>query len=474
MQTRDRARAATERSVARDLQRYLRELRAAPGEHVTVSRPIDPAAFEVTALLEHLDRRQEYPAVLFEQPRNLHGAASDFPLVSNLFATRARCAEALGLPAARPGLELSLGFAELERGSLEPAVVPHGEAPVQENVLQGKDADLEILPVVRHYEMDLGPVLTMAHVMRAPAGGFYDVSFCKTFPEGPRRAGVSIHTPHLGRLLQEWEARGERIPIVNILGHHPAFWLGALALAPYGVDDYATIGSFLREPLRLVPSVTWGSDFLVPADAEIIIEGELIPGERTVVDPFGEVTRQYQAQCLRPVMEVQAIIHRSGAIMQDIFSGHREHWNLGAIPKEGSVYNHLARRFGNVTGICLPYSGCGRLACYVSIRKTGEGEPKAVALEALAQSWTFQTVVVVDDDIDVFNEEDVLWAVHTFVDPSRDVDLIKNLGSSLFTTAMNQGKLLIDATRPTHIAFPSRFRVPPDAMQRMRLEEWID
>jgi UbiD family decarboxylase len=468
--------AADRAHEPKSLQGYLAELRRQSGELATVSRTIDPAKFEVTALLQHLDNRKQYPAVLFENPLDLAGRPAATRLASNIFATRERCAEMLGLPRTQTRMELGLHFARLERGSIPPRVVSRDEAPAQAAVLQDDEADLHRLPVVRHYELDLGPVITMAHVMKSPdpSEPFYDISFCKTFPESDGRAGVSIHTPHLERLLASWEARGEPIPIVNVLGHHPAFWLGALALAPWANDDYAMIGSFLGEPLRLVPSVTWGDDFLVPADAELIVEGELLPGQRTVVDPFGEVTRLYQAQCLRPVMRVKAITHRPNAIMQNIFSGHRGHWNLGAIPKEGSLFGHLQRKFGNISAVSLPYSGCGRLAAYISIKKAREGDPKQVALEALLQSWTFQTIVIVDEDIDVFNEEDVLWAVHTYVEPRRDVDVVKNVGSSLFSTAMNQTKLLIDATRPTHIAFPTPFRVPPDAMARVRLEEWLD
>jgi UbiD family decarboxylase len=328
------------------------------------------------------------------------------------------------------------------------------------------------LPVVRHFEMDLGPVLTMAHVMRAPGEKFYNATFVKTFPESSRRGGLTIHTADLTRMLRAWEGRGERAPIVNVLGHHPAFWLGSLAKTPYGTNEYATIGSYLGEPLRLVPSVTWGDEFLVPADAEIVIEGELVPGERTVVDPFGEISRLYQAQELAPLMEVKAITHRTGAVLQDVFSGHREHFLLGLIPQEGSVFNHLQKTVGNVTAVHLPSSGNGRSTCYVSIRKRDEGQPKQTALQALAHMPGFQAVVVVDEDVDVFREEDVLWALNTYVDPTRDVDYVKNMGRRS-DRAMDNNHLLIDATRPSHLAFPTRLRVPEQAMDAVALDEWL-
>ena len=461
--------------MPKDLGAFLDDLRQHdPRSLVEVERTVDPTRFEVTALLEHLQRAGQYPAVLFTSTLDQRGQPSRFPVVSNVFATRERCAFALGLPPEQAGMALSLHFSALERQPIQPEVVPASRAPVQQHVLVGDAADVAILPIVRHYEMDLGPVLTMAHVMRSPDEDFYDVSFCKTFYKGdPRRLGLSIHTPHLERLLGLYEKRDEPAPVVNVLGHHPAFFLGALALTPWASNDYATIGGFLREPLRLVPSVTWGERFLVPADAEIVIEGEIPPGERTVVDPFGEITRLYQAQCLRPVFNVKAITFRQGAIMQDIFSGNQGHWNLGGIPKEGSVYNVLQRKFGNIHAVHLPHSGCSRLACYISIEKSREGQAKEVGLVALTESWTFQTVVIVDADIDVFNERDVLWAIHTYVDPGRDVDIVRNVGTSVFTTAMQRSKVIIDATRPSHVAFPERFRVPEEALRRIRLEDYL-
>src|SRR5260370_20441386 len=96
--------------------------------------------------------------------------------------------------------------------------------------------------------------------MPAPGSdrGFYSVAFAKTCPESPEGGGLTIHTPHLSRMLREWERRGERAPIVNILGHHPAFWLGSLGLTTYGNDDYATAGGVVPDPPRPAPPVSRG------------------------------------------------------------------------------------------------------------------------------------------------------------------------------------------------------------------------
>ena len=122
----------------------------------------------------------------------------------------------------------------------------------------------------------------------------------------------------------------------------------------------------------------------------------------------------------------------------------------------------------------MPYSGCGRLACYVSIHKTREGQGKEVAITTLPESRHFEVIIVVDADVDVFNERDVLWAVYTYVDPLRDIDIIHNFTKNVFTSAFQGQRMLIDATKPLDVAFPERFRMPPDVMRRIKLDEWIE
>lgn len=457
--------------MPKTLSGFLDEISGIPGELKKVSRPIRPHGYEVTALLEHLDRRDDLRTVLFEDPENLFQEPAGIRLVSNVFGTRERIARAIGHPTDQVKLPLSLEMARRDAESI-PSVVCDGTAPVQEQVFTGDEADVRKLPIVRHYEKDLGPVMTMVTALRDPDEGFYELSFAKTFyKDHPQRMGASMHSTHLARILDRYRELGKPAPVLNILGHHPAFNLGVLAATPFGNDDYATIGGFMDEPLRLAPSVTWGEDFMVPADAEIIIEGEVPPDERTVVDPFGEVSRFYQAQCLRQVFNTKAITMRKNPIMQDIFSGHRGHWNLGAIPKEGSIYNTLQNKFGNIVGVHMPHSLCSRLGCYISIRNKKEGIAKQVGHAAMLESSLFQYVVIVDEDIDVFNENDVLWALASYTDPRRDVDVIKN-SWTLLNTAAGYNKIVFDATAPLDYPFPGRYKVPDEVMNAMNPEEW--
>ena len=461
--------------MPKDLRQFIRDLEAeVPGDVLRVKQPVDPAAFDCTAILEHLAQRGQHPLAVFEDTRALTGEPSGIPVVMNAFATRERCASALGFPRDQAGLPLALEFSRRGLdGPIEPEVVDREHAPAKEVVDTGDAIDTRQLPIVMHSEGDYAPCLTMTLAVKDPESGAYNAAFIKAFYdyEDQRRLRITIHSTDTDRALAHYEDRGLPMPIVAILGHHPGFYLGTMGLTPYQSDDYATIGAYLGEPLRLVPSETWGEDFLVPADAEILIEGEVPPGERLIADPFGDITRQYQAQTLRPVMNITAITRRREPLLQDVFAGHRDHMTVGQIPKEGTLYNTLRRRFGDIiTAVHLPYSGCGRLAAYISIDKRVEGQGKAVALAAVQESWTFQYVVVVDEVIDVFSEEDVLWATMVYTDPTRDVDLVNNI-PTVFTTQMGYRKVLIDATRPLDRAMPDMNRVPADAMARFDIDD---
>ena len=462
--------------MAKNLQSFLADLeRDHPDDMVRVEKTVDPTKHEITAVMELLNKRGERPLGIFQHPLNVDGSESDIPVLINAFGTRERCAYALGVPRDQSKLPLALAFSEMGHHPIKPVVIASQEAPCKEVVLTGDDIDTRKLPIVTHSEGDYGPCLTMTLAVKDPESGSYNVAFIKAFYdyEDHQRLRITIHSTDSERALAYYESRNLPMPIVAILGHHPGFYLGSMGLTAYESDDYTTIGGYLGEPVRLVPSQTWGDDFMVPADAEIIIEGVVPPGVRMIADPFGDITRQYQAQTLRPVMNITAITRRKNAILQDIFAGHHDHITVGQIPKEGTLYNTLRAKFGDIiSAVHMPYSGCGRLLVYISIKKTREGQGKAVALTAIQESWTFQTVVVVDDVIDVFDEADVVWATLVNVDPSRDVDVIHNI-PTVFTTSQGYRKVLIDATRPFDKTIPEMNRVPQDAMDRINLDDYI-
>jgi 2,5-furandicarboxylate decarboxylase 1 len=333
-------------------------------------------------------------------------------------------------------------------------------------VLTGDKADLRTLPIPMHQKDDAGAYLTMACAMKGLKRDFYDITFTKNKFYEPRRMSFSAHKHHhLEAMTCEYEAENKRAPVIVILGHHPAFYLSTCCMTPMGNNDYLTASAFLNEPLRLTPSTTWGDKFLVPADAEVIIEGEIPPHVRDTQNPFGEILGYYQVEMQVPVIEVTAITYRRNGIVEDFWPGHMDHWNLGSIPKEGSVYNVIKKNIPGIKAIHLPPSGAGRCIAYIAIKKEFENEPNKAGMQAFVEMPNLKLAVIVDDDVDVFNEREVMWAVATRVHWDKDIEIIREVQS--FRGWLGDSVAIIDATIPLKGGWPKRNEVNPEAFERV-------
>ncbi|MFQ5682564.1 MAG: UbiD family decarboxylase [Candidatus Binatia bacterium] len=464
--------------MGKDLRDFLEELEERlPFDFVRVERSVSPKQFEVTALLQHLEDQKKFPVLLFERPLDLDGKPSAFPLLSNVFATRRRCALSLGMKPGEEGLPLSLEYARREDLLLAPVTIPASEAPVKQVIKQGNDTNIFKLPVVRHHAMDPAPYIDMTPVMKDPDEGFYNIAFQRNMVKGPKKLGLHMSPRHNWQIHRKYEEKNQPTPVAIVISHHPAFYLGALNVSPFGVDDYARVGAIMGVPLRLAASETLGKDFMVPADAEMVIEGYVLPNVKEVEGPFGEFTGYYGPQRLRNVIEVSAITHRRDAIFQHIFTGHRDTWVLGGIPKEGSLFNLIRGIVPTVKAVHFPISGSCRFNCYISIDKKVDGETKQAALAALGGCDFVKHVVVVDADINIYNEEEVMWAMATRMQADQDLDIIKNVkGNTLDpsqTDNIMTAKMIIDATRPVQRPYEARVAVPKAAMEKTRLEDFI-
>lgn len=459
--------------MSKDLHQFIaEEEEKRPGSVIRVKDRIDCNRHETIAFLKHLDMRGQQKMVLFENVPALNGQPSAFPLFYNPFVSRQFCADALGIGDLKANMDLSLEVArrELQKGEVE--TISPGMAPCKEVVLKGSQADLRTLPIPMHHKDDVGAYLTMACAMKSVDNGFYDITFTKNMFYTQQRMSFSAHVHHhLEAMVTEYEKKNQRAPAIVILGHHPAFFLSTCCMTPYGNNDYLTASAFLQEPLRLTPSETWGKDFLVPADAEIIIEGEVPPHVREQQNPFGEILGYYQVEMKVPVIEVTAITYRKKAIAQDFWPGQMDHWNLGGIPKEGSVFNVIKKTVPGITAIHLPPSGCGRVICYISIKKEFENDANKAAMQAFVEMPNLKLAVIVDDDVDVFNEREVMWAVGTRTHWDKDVEIIRKVQS--FRGWLGDAVAMIDATKPLKGEFPKRNEVPEEALKRVDVSKYL-
>jgi UbiD family decarboxylase len=330
---------------------------------------------------------------------------------------------------------------------------------------------------MRHHEMDGGPYIVLSTVTRDKKTGIYNCSYHRMEVKSKNSTALYASPRHLWKIYRDYESRNEPMPVATVLGHHPAYHMGACYSGPFEVSEYDVIGGYLGEPLRLVPSETFGDDLLIPADAEIVIEGVLIPNKRVVEGPFGEAPGYLGPQRYTTCAEyvVKAINYRNGAMYQSVITpeGDKPWMDL---PREGAYLRRCREAVPGVTAVCKQ----GRHAHYnvfISMKKMSEGDPGRAAAAALTFDHT-KNVFVFDDDIDVFNPTDILWAFATRVQPHRQVSILQPLfrGNFLDPSLVDEIKtsgMIVDATRPLDRPFSPVSKCPDEAMVRIKLEEYV-
>jgi 2,5-furandicarboxylate decarboxylase 1 len=450
--------------MAQDLRSYLDLLkRKRPDDWMVVSQEIDPV-HEITALVVKLERElKRRPVLMLEKVRGTR-----FGVLTNLHASRARLALALG---AAPDEMLRTYLRAMER-PIPPRVVKDG--PVKEIVLTGNQVDLGTLPQIVHHEGDAGVFLTSAiSFAKDPTAETWNCAYNRLMLKG--RDTTSIHLT-LGKHLWEFhriaESRGEPLPVAFAIGVHPAIALGALAIGSVDEDERAIMGALLGEPLELVRAET--SDVLVPAHAELVIEAEILPHQRTAEGPFGEFTGYSLGERQREVVKVKAITHRRDAIFQDIAVAHLDHLLLSTIPIEANLYRAVRGMVPTVRQVRVP----APFTCYVAIEQRIPGQAKNAILAVLGADLYMKRVVIVDHDVDVFDDRQVNWAIATRCQPDRDLTVISHVrGSDLDPSASEDGytaKWGVDATaKPSLSAYTPRHRVAPAAYDRIDLKRFL-
>jgi len=451
--------------MPKDLRSFITELEAKhPEEVAPVKKPISPR-YEITALLTQLEKRKRFPLLFCEKV-----VGSDASVVINAQASRKLMALALECAPE----ELAAKFTERQSKPIAPVEVSN--APVHEVVKLGDDVDLATVPLLTHYDVNAAPYVTAGIVVAAdPDSGVRNTSYNRLMMAGKRELRIFMAIGrHLWTLHNRMEQRDEALSIAIVVGVHPLFSLGAQAFTPSTDDEYAVIGGMMNEALRVVQAKT--VPVLVPADAELIIEGKILPKLRREEGPFGEFTGHAVSRDQRQVIEVSAITHRRNYIFQDVHAGYTEHKLMGAVPREAALIRAVRQTVPTVKQVCMPVSGNCRFHAYISMSKRAPGQAKNAICAAFASDMLLKHVVIVDDDINVFDEEQVLWAVSNRFQADRGLVVIPNAqGSELDPSAGAGGvnaKMGLDATKPL-TGFAPELRVPDGVMQKIRLEDFL-
>jgi 4-hydroxy-3-polyprenylbenzoate decarboxylase len=437
------------------------------GELKRVSIPVSPY-LEMTEICDRVLRAQG-PAVLFENP-----VGHKIPVLANLFGTPRRVALAMGeesITALREVGKLLAYLKEPEppRGlkdawekwpvlkqvlTMSPKLL--SSAPCQEVVWEGKDVDLSRLPIQHCWPGDVAPLITWGLVVtRGPHKQRQNLGIYRQQVLGPDKV-IMRWLVHRGGALDYRDHcqknPDQPFPVAVVIGADPATILGAVTPVPDTLSEYQFAGLLRGAKTELVKCL--GSDLQVPASAEIVLEGAIHPNETALEGPYGDHTGYYNEQETFPVFTIDRITMRRDPIYHSTYTGKPpdEPAMLGVALNEVFV-PLLQKQFPEISDFYLPPEGCSYRMAVVSIRKQYAGHAK----RAMFGIWSFlrqfmytKFIVVVDDDIDVRDWKEVIWAITTRADPVRDTLLVENTPIDYLDFASPVsglgGKMGLDAT----------------------------
>ncbi len=426
----------------KDLRDFIAQLEAT-GELKRITQPVDPK-LEITEICDRTLRR-EGPALLFENPKG-----SDIPVLANLFGTPQRVAMGMGAESVSALRGIGTMLATLKEPeppkgvkdawqklplykqvlNMAPKVVKR--APCQTHLIEGAAVDLAKLPIQTCWPGDAGPLITWALVVtKGPHKARQNLGIYRQQVIA-RNKVIMRWLAHRGGALdfREWQRShpGEPFPVAVALGADPATILAAVTPIPDSLSEYAFAGLLRGSKTELVNCL--GSDLQVPASAEFVLEGFIYPDEMADEGPFGDHTGYYNEVDAFPVFTIERITHRDQPIYHSTYTGRPpdEPAVLGVALNEVFI-PILQKQFPEIVDFYLPPEGCSyRLAC-VSIKKQYAGHAKRIMFGVwsyLRQFMYTKFIIIVDDDINVRDWKEVIWAMTTRMDPARDTVIVEN------------------------------------------------
>jgi len=428
--------------IYRDLRDFIAQLETM-GELKRIAVEVDPK-LEMTEIADRV-LRAGGPALLFENPK---GHA--MPVLANLFGTVKRVALGMGEddpsrlrevgkllaylkePEPPKGLRDAWDKWPVLKQVLNMAPKEVKSAPCQEIVWEGADVDLGRLPIQHCWPGDVAPLITWGlTVTRGPHKKRQNLGIYRQQVIGPNKL-IMRWLAHRGGALDFREHTlahpGEPFPLAVALGADPATILGAVTPVPDSLSEYQFAGLLRGAKTEVVKCL--GNDLQVPASAEIVLEGVIHPGETALEGPYGDHTGYYNEQETFPVFTVERITMRRDPIYHSTYTGKPpdEPAILGVALNEVFV-PLLQKQFPEITDFYLPPEGCSYRMAVVSMKKAYPGHAKRVMFGVwsfLRQFMYTKFILVTDDDVNVRDWKEVIWALTTRVDPARDTLLVEN------------------------------------------------
>lgn len=392
----------------------LREFLAGLGDDlIRVADPFDPK-FEMAAFLHETQGTGR--AVLFENVAGHPG----FRVAGNLLASRRLLGRALGTDPA--------GLADAYLAKKERSVPPvriSDPAPSQEVVRQGSEALLSALPILTHHAGDAAPYITCGLLLATdPETGRRAMGVHRLMVQGERHLGVLLANPPLTVYHSRAESLGRPLDVAIAVGVDPATLLASVVkTGPTGPDKFEIAGGLRGLPLELVRARTVDLD--VPARAEVVLEGRILPNVRRKEGPFGENTGYYFTN-ESPVIEVTAVTHRRDPIYAGLCPWTADVDQLLSLAAGTELLGHLKAQVYGVVDVEIVGGTCG-FSGVVSVKGCRATEVRRLILLALSLDRRLKTLTVVDDDVDIRNPREVAWALATRFQPDRDTVLVDRL-----------------------------------------------
>ena len=428
-----------------DLRDFIAQLERL-GQLKRIRTEVDPH-LEMTEICDRV-LRAGGPAILFENPKG-----HSVPVLANLFGTPQRVALGMGesgedwqnalrevgrllafLKEPEPPRGLKDAWEKLpvfrQVLNMSPKVV--SSAPCQQVVKEGQDVDLASLPIQHCWPGDVAPLITWGLVVtRGPHKARQNLGIYRQQVLGPNKV-IMRWLAHRGGALDFLEHQkakpGQPFPVAVVLGCDPATILGAVTPVPDSLSEYQFAGLLRGSKTELVKCL--GSDLQVPASSEIVLEGVIHPGEMALEGPYGDHTGYYNEQAEFPVFTIERITHRRDPIYHSTYTGKPpdEPAMLGLALNEVFV-PLLQKQFTEIVDFYLPPEGCSYRLAVVSIRKQYPGHAKRVMFgiwSFLRQFMYTKFIIVVDDDVNIRDWKEVIWALTTRMDATRDTTLVDN------------------------------------------------
>jgi UbiD family decarboxylase len=418
-------------------------------EVLHVKDQVSPA-FEISHLMKTFD--DQGPVLLFEKVKG-----GNAQVVTNVCGTRKRICDSL-----------SIGLDGLYRRILWAWRSPRKPKISREGVVKEvseKKVDLAEFPVLTHFERDAGPYITSGVVhARSIDDGVENLSVHRLQILDKNHLAIRLVPRHLFKLWSEAKKAKKDLEVAISIGVHPAVLLAASSPVPFGVNEYDVANALLRGKLRLVDCQK--VDARAPAEAELVLEGKISATKEVPEGPFVDMTGTYDVVRKQPIVEVLSVMHRRDYMYEGLLPSGAEHRLLMGLPHEVLIWESVSKVVPRVHAVNLSAGGNGWFHAVIAIEKQLDGDAKNALLAAFAAHPSLKHAVVVDSDINAFDESEVEWAIATRFQAAEDLVLIENVRGSTLDASADQetgltSKMGLDATRP--------FTKPKEKFERARI-----